>query len=122
MERAMVSRGFSLETLQSRERRRSVGEPMPNAEACGHHAGTGTPGVATRSVFTEMILELPDGRELGGADAAMEIARHIWWLWPLWLVSRIPGLMIPMRAGYRFIASRRDCLNKSHQIPKGDKL
>jgi predicted DCC family thiol-disulfide oxidoreductase YuxK len=84
MERAMVRRGFKFATLQSRRERPQV--------------------------FDEMILELPDGRELGGADAAMEIARRIWWLWPLWLVSRIPGAMMVFRASYRWIAPHRYCL------------
>jgi hypothetical protein len=39
------------------------------------------------------------------------LARHVWWLWPLWLVGQIPGAMIPLRAGYRFIARNRHCRN-----------
>jgi formate-dependent nitrite reductase membrane component NrfD len=35
------------------------------------------------------------------------LARYIWWLWPLWLISIIPGMMIPIRASYRFIARNR---------------
>ena len=65
-----------------------------------------------------MILELPDGNELGGADAAMEIARHIWWLWPLWLFSRIPGAMPLLRICYRFIAEHRHCATGTCAVPK----
>ena len=84
MERTMVRRGFKFATLQSRRQRSQD--------------------------YAEMILELPDGNELGGADAAMEIARHIWWLWPVWFVSRIPGAMPVFRAGYQRIAQHRHCL------------
>jgi predicted DCC family thiol-disulfide oxidoreductase YuxK len=89
------SRGFKFETLQNRWDRTHL---------------AGSSGSLPRPAFAEMILELPDGREFGGADAAMEIARHIWWLWPLWLLSRIPGAMMAFRAGYRQIARHRHCL------------
>lgn len=56
-----------------------------------------------------MILELPDGRELGGANAAVVLMRYVWWLWPLWLLSRLPGMMPLFRAGYRHIAKHRRC-------------
>ena len=47
----------------------------------------------------------------GGAAAVVEIARRIWWAWPLWALSRLPGAMRPMHATYRWIASRRSCAN-----------
>lgn len=59
----------------------------------------------------EMRLVLADGRNLGGADAIVEIARHIWWAWPLWAVSRFPGIMPILRAGYRVVAANRHCAN-----------
>jgi len=31
-----------------------------------------------------MRLRLRDGRVFGGAAAVVEIARRIWWAWPLW--------------------------------------
>lgn len=59
----------------------------------------------------EMRLLLIDGRNLGGADAIVEIARHIWWAWPLWIISRFPFMMGIMRAGYRVLAANRHCAN-----------
>jgi predicted DCC family thiol-disulfide oxidoreductase YuxK len=58
-----------------------------------------------------MRLLLADGRNLGGADAIVEIARCIWWAWPLWAMSRLPGAMPVLRAGYRSLAARRHCAN-----------
>ncbi len=107
MERTLVGHGFTLTTLQARERRRLAGRLLPKIETRRQDAGA--PGRTPAPVFTEMVLELPDGRELGGADAAMEIARHVWWLWPLWLLSRIPGMMPIYRAVYRHIAANRNC-------------
>ena len=55
----------------------------------------------------ELLLLLPDDSVLGGADALMELCRHIWWGWPLWLLSRFPGAMLPLRWLYRRVAARR---------------
>jgi predicted DCC family thiol-disulfide oxidoreductase YuxK len=66
-------------------------------------------GVTQDRLLAEMRLRLREGRVFGGADAVMEIARHIWWAWPLWALSRVPGAMRPTRAMYRWIARRRSC-------------
>jgi len=68
-------------------------------------------GVSEDRLLTEMRLRLREGRVFGGADAVMEIARHIWWAWPLWAVTRLPGAMRPTRALYRWIARQRGCAN-----------
>ena len=75
--------------------------------------------VPEAELLTGMRLLLPDNRILGGADAAMVLARHIWWLWPLWLVSKIPGAMPIIRACYRFIARNRHCSTDGCAINKG---
>ena len=51
-----------------------------------------------------MCLPLADGRNLSGVDAVVEIARRIWWAWPLWLFSRIPGARPFLQAVYRYCA------------------
>ncbi len=66
-------------------------------------------GNPTRS--GEMKLRLADGTILGGADALIEIARRVWWGRPLWVVSRLPGIMAVLRAGYRLLAANRLCAN-----------
>jgi predicted DCC family thiol-disulfide oxidoreductase YuxK len=67
-------------------------------------------GLSGRALLREMHLSLAGGRNLGGADAVVEIARRIWWAWPLWLFSRVPGVRPFLRAVYRVIASNRHCL------------
>ena len=69
-------------------------------------------------MLREMRLLLADGRDLGGADAVVEIARHIWWAWPLWLVSRVPGARAILRAIYRVIAANRHCIGGACKIPR----
>jgi predicted DCC family thiol-disulfide oxidoreductase YuxK len=66
-------------------------------------------GIPADQLLAEMRLRLHDGTVLGGAAAVVEIARRIWWAWPLWAVSRLPGAMRPMRATYRWIAGHRSC-------------
>jgi predicted DCC family thiol-disulfide oxidoreductase YuxK len=73
-------------------------------------------GVPDEQLLEEMRLRLRDGRVFGGAAAVVEIARCIWWAWPLWALSRLPGAMRPMQATYRWIARRRSCANGACEI------
>lgn len=59
--------------------------------------------------LTEMRLLLPEQQVLGGADAAVILLRYVWWLWPLWLISQVPGMMPVFRFVYRRIAANRHC-------------
>jgi len=67
-------------------------------------------------LLKEMRLLLPDGRMFGGADAAVVLARYVWWLWPLWIISKIPGTMPIIRATYRVIAKNRHCASDRCEI------
>lgn len=70
---------------------------------------SGQAGVPDEQLLDEMRLRLRDGSVFGGAAAVVEIARRIWWAWPLWALSRLPGAMGAMHAAYRWIARRRHC-------------
>lgn len=74
--------------------------------------------LADHDPLTEMRLLLPEQQVLGGADAAVVLMRHVWWLWPLWLISRIPGAMLLFRAVYRQIAMNRHCTTGTCAIPR----
>jgi len=67
-------------------------------------------GLGEEDLLQETRLLLADGRKLGGADAVVEIARHIWWAWPLWFFSLVPGMRPILRAVYRVIAANRHCV------------
>jgi hypothetical protein len=67
-------------------------------------------------LLDEMRLRLQDGRVLGGAAAVAEIARRIWWAWPLWAFTQLPGAMAPMRSAYRWISRHRSCTNGACEI------
>jgi predicted DCC family thiol-disulfide oxidoreductase YuxK len=75
-------------------------------------------GLDESDLLREMRLLLADGRRLGGADAVVEIARRIWWAWPLWLISRVPGMKPMLRAGYRVIATNRHCIGGVCALPR----
>lgn len=66
----------------------------------------------------EMRFLTDDDRDFGGADAVVEIARHIWWAYPLVAVSKVPGAMRLLRIIYRRIAARRYCINGVCEIPR----
>ncbi len=55
----------------------------------------------------EMIVLTVSGESHRGADAIAFLARHIWWAWPLYVLSRLPGVMRLMRRVYRNIAVQR---------------
>ncbi len=59
----------------------------------------------------EMRLLTADGETIGGAQAMSYLARQVWWAWPLWAMSRIPGATRLLEGGYRWFAARRYCLN-----------
>lgn len=89
---ALGRRRFNLVPLQSPDASRQLGLVGP-------------------ALLGEMRLLLADGRNLGGAAAIVEIARRIWWGRPLWAISRFPGVMPVLRAGYRILAANRYCAN-----------
>jgi len=69
--------------------------------------------LTTPELLQEMRLIHANQPVLGGADAAVVLMRFVWWLWPLWLLSRIPGLMPLFRVGYHYIAKHRYCFTDS---------
>jgi predicted DCC family thiol-disulfide oxidoreductase YuxK len=66
-------------------------------------------GMSREELLREMRLLLSDGRQFGGADAAVALAHEIWWARPLVWLARIPGVMEILRTAYRRIAIHRSC-------------
>lgn len=88
--RVLVARGFALAPLQD-----------PRVP--------GLLGLSGSELLREMRLLTTEGKQYGGADAAIVVAHKIWWAWPLYAIAQIPGMMSVLRAGYRWIAARRSC-------------
>jgi predicted DCC family thiol-disulfide oxidoreductase YuxK len=68
-------------------------------------------GLKAGELTAEMKLATSDGKIFGGADALLQIARRIWWAWPLFALAQIPGVIIFLHAIYRRVAASRNCLN-----------
>src|SRR5260370_26225464 len=66
-------------------------------------------GLVREKLMLEMKFLLSDGSQYGGADAAVALAREIWWWRPLAWISKIPGMMEILRRGYRWVAASRSC-------------
>jgi predicted DCC family thiol-disulfide oxidoreductase YuxK len=77
-------------------------------------------GLPLADLMREMRLLLGDGRQYGGADAAIALAREIWWARPLAWLAEIPGMMNWLRRGYRVIAARRSCV--ATHCPHSEKI
>ena len=96
----------------------SAGLPTRREEV----GSTNTPGRRPALCLTpgepldEMKLLAADGNIFGGADALVQIARRIWWAWPLFALAQIPGAMILLRAIYRRVAANRQCLSGACQV------
>ena len=56
-----------------------------------------------------MKLVTSGGETIGGARAVVYLARRIWWAWPLWAMSRVPGVMRLLECGYHRVAVSRNC-------------
>ena len=74
-------------------------------------------GLTEGEIPDEMKLLAADGRILGGADAAICLARSIWWAWPFYALAQLPGAKPILRAAYRHVAKNRHCFGGHCGIP-----
>ena len=70
-------------------------------------------GLSRVELLREMRVLLTDGTHCGGADAAVALAREVWWARPLVWFARVPGAMELLRRGYRWVARKRKCVGVS---------
>jgi predicted DCC family thiol-disulfide oxidoreductase YuxK len=61
----------------------------------------------------DFTLLLPDGRRILGADAYRCVMRRIWWAYPLFLLSIVPGLRSAFDWGYTTFAQNRYCVSRA---------
>lgn len=84
----LARRGFELESLRSPRIRDSL-------------------QLDPEQLSDEMQVVTSHGRIAGGADAIIYLARRIWWAWPLFLLSGVPGVTLLLRKAYRWLAAHR---------------
>ena len=78
-------------------------------------------GLTPNELLTEINLLTPAGQCFGGADAILEVARHIWWARPLDALARLPGAMPLFRRLYTCLASNRYCFNGTCSVRRSRK-
>jgi predicted DCC family thiol-disulfide oxidoreductase YuxK len=66
-------------------------------------------GLTRENLLRELQFLLSDGRQYGGADAILAVAREIGWAKPFVWLSEIPGVTRLLRFAYRFVAAKRKC-------------
>jgi predicted DCC family thiol-disulfide oxidoreductase YuxK len=66
-------------------------------------------GMTRHELLLELRFLLSDGRQFGGADAVLEVAREIWWGRPVVWLAKLPGMLPLLHAGYWWVAARRSC-------------
>jgi predicted DCC family thiol-disulfide oxidoreductase YuxK len=81
-------RGLALEPLQSAWAQERTGLPLGE-------------------LLTDIRILRPNGQLLSGAEAYREMMRRIWWTYPLYLVSQVPGVRDLFDWGYRTFARHR---------------
>jgi predicted DCC family thiol-disulfide oxidoreductase YuxK len=72
-------------------------------------------------LLLEMRVLTAEGRQLGGADALIYLAGQVWWTGPLALLARLPRMRRLLRAAYRWVAARRNCVAGTCAAPRVSK-
>jgi predicted DCC family thiol-disulfide oxidoreductase YuxK len=70
-------------------------------------------GVTPEALLARMHVLTADGRRLAGADAFIEITRHVRWAWPLVAVTRLPVVLPLLRRCYDWVAANRYCFGRT---------
>lgn len=70
-------------------------------------------GVSDDALRTRIHLLTADGRTFAGADALIELVRHIRWLAPLAALLKLPVILPLLRRCYDWIAANRACAGES---------
>ena len=68
---------------------------------------------ASRGPVCRMRVVTSEGQSYGGADAVVYLTQQIWWAWPVYALSRLPGIRRALRCGYRWFAAHRLCASNA---------
>lgn len=66
-------------------------------------------GLSRRELLRELRFVLSDGRQYGGADAVLAMAREIWWARPLVWAGQVPGMEKLLHSAYHYFAAQKNC-------------
>ena len=74
-------------------------------------------GLTQEELLSDIRLLRPDGALLTGADVYRYVMRRIWWTYPLYLLSEIPGLRGLFDWAYRKFAQHRMRISDTCGLP-----
>lgn len=67
-------------------------------------------GLSRQELLRAIRYLAADGTQYSGADALIVLSREFWWARPLAWLSQLPGGIRILRAGYEYVARRRNCV------------
>lgn len=70
-------------------------------------------GLSDVEVFDDIRLLLRDDSQVKGADVYRYFMRRIWWVWPLYVLTIMPGLRWIFDRAYRTFANNRFGFSKA---------
>jgi predicted DCC family thiol-disulfide oxidoreductase YuxK len=70
-------------------------------------------GMPVVELLQEMRVVTSEEEFYGGANAVVYLARQIRWAWPVYALSRVPGMRRLLRGGYRWFAAHRRCASNA---------
>jgi predicted DCC family thiol-disulfide oxidoreductase YuxK len=74
-------------------------------------------GLKPDVLLTDLRLLHSDGSITSGAEVYRYVMRRIWWAYPLYLLSVVPGLRNAFDWGYRTFARHRMRISASCRVP-----
>ena len=77
-------------------------------------------GLPPADLLSNIRLLQPDGQMLAGPEVYRYMMRRIWWTYPIYLLSRVPGLSHLFDWAYRTFARHRTRISASCGIPPAD--
>lgn len=77
-------------------------------------------GTDAEDLARDIRLLLVDGGDIRGAEVYRFVMRRIWWAWPLYALSLVPGLRAVFDWGYRTFAKHRHRVSRACRMPGAD--
>lgn len=75
-------------------------------------------GLPPAELLSDIRLLQPSGQLLAGAEVYRYMMRRIWWAYPLYLLSKVPGLSPLFEWGYRTFARHRMRISAGCGLPR----
>lgn len=74
-------------------------------------------GLPSADLLSNIRLLLPSGQLLAGPEVYRHLLRQVWWTYPVYLLSKVPGLNYLFDWSYRTFARHRTQISATCGIP-----